>query len=255
MAMLAGYGTFFLEAVLPHLSARESALCVARMSVTWDADDLRGHLRRLGVSYDESLLDEIRARGHYFSTREFFGLLGFRCFDDIDFDSSQGVSIIHDLNTPVSEELHGRYDLVFENGTIEHIFDIKTAIGNIAHMVKVGGHVCHGSPLDAYNHGFYNFSINFFNDFYRANGFSDLKFFLVRYSSNWHENQSVLAEPLEYTHEEFYVNPEMNQSDHDKMYISCLAKKVEHVEETRIPIQAAYDTSLDLESRLTAGAR
>lgn len=250
MAMLAGYGTFFLEAMLPEIPTRGRVLSVARMAVTWDADDLRGHLERLGVSYDKAVLRKIRDAGHMFSTEEFFRLLGFRDYQDIDLDESERTSLVHDLNSPVPTNLHEQFDLVFENGTIEHIFDIKTAMGNIAHMVKTGGHVCHGSPLDAFNHGFYNFSINFFHDFYRANGFVDLRFFLVRYASDWHSNQRVIAERLDYTHEEFYISPEIYQSDFDKMYVACLARKAEHLVETRVPQQAGYDPELGLDSRL-----
>lgn len=251
MAMLAGYGVFLMETVLPRVQTRRSVLSVARMAMTWDAGALRGELERLKIDYDAAVLEKIRAQGHHFSTQEFFQLLGFESYDDIDIDASEGVSIVHDLNIPSPASLHNRYDLVSENGTIEHLFDIKTAMGNIAHMVKVGGHVCHGSPLDAFNHGFYNLSINFFNDFYRANGFTDLEFFLIRYATNWHENQNVMVERVEWTHEEFYINPEIYQQPLNKFYVSCTARKEKHVEPTVTPIQAAYDPRLGLDSRLT----
>lgn len=251
MAMLAGYGTFLLEAVIPRVTVRDRVLSVARMSITWDADDLEAHLRRTGVAYDSGTLARIRARGHVFTTREFFELLGFAEYEDIDLDPDEGVSIVHDLNTPVPQRLNQRFDLVFENGTIEHVFDLRTAMDNIARMVKIGGWVSHGSPLDAFNHGFYNLSMNFFNDYYRANGFTDLEFFLVRYSADWHRDQTVTVQPLEYTHEEFYVDPDVYDSPHNKMYIACVARKIEHVDPPRVPIQAAYDPALALDSRLT----
>jgi hypothetical protein len=251
MAMLAGYGTFLLEAVLPQVPSRRNMLGVARMAVTWNVDHLVEQLSRLGITYDSRVVDEIRARNHMFTTAEFFRLVGFERYDDIDLDDSEGVTIVHDMNTPVPADLHERYDFVFENGTIEHIFDLKTAMGNIAHMVRTGGWVSHGAPLDALNHGFYNFSINFFNDFYRANGFDDLQFYLVRYAANWHQNQNVLVEPLGYTHEEFYFSPEMYSSEFNKTYIACLARKVEHVVPVRTPTQASYDPAAGLDSRLT----
>ena len=251
MAMLAGYGTFLLEAILPQIASRGRVLSLARMSITWDADDLKGHLERLRYDYDRAVLDQIRSQGHYFSTEEFFRLVGFRHYDDIDIDAASGVTIVHDLNDPVPAALHQRFDLVCENGTIEHIFDTRAVMGSIAHLVKVGGYVSHGSPLDAFNHGFYNFSINFFHDFYRMNGFEEFRFYLVRYAANWHENQRVVVRPLEYTHEEFYIEPDVYDSDFNKFYLGCLARKAEHVSETRTPIQAAYDPALGLDSRLS----
>jgi hypothetical protein len=251
MAMLAGYGRFLMEVILPEIKSRERVLSVSRMSMAWIVDDFLTQIKHLNLDYDTAIFEQIKQQNGYFTTDEFFRLLGFSEYEDIDVDSSEGVSVVHDMNTPVPIRLHERYDFICENGTIEHIFDIKTAMGNIAHMVKVGGVVSHGSPMDAFNHGFYNFSINFFNDFYRANGFSDLQFYLVRYAANWRENQSVMVEPIDYTHEEFYIDPSIYTSELNKMYISCSARKIEHVHETRVPTQAAYNPALGLSSRLT----
>ena len=225
-------------------------LGISRMSISWNIEDLIGHLDRLGHPHDKKTAEKIRAMNSRYSGKEFFELLGFERYDDLDFDSSEGATIQHDMNTPVPERLHNKYDFIFENGTIEHIFDIKTAMGNIARMARVGGGVSHGSPLDAFNHGFYNFSINFFNDFYRANGFTDLKFFIVRYASDWRKNQNTSVEAVPYTHEEFYVKPEVYKGSLDKAYIACFARKAKDVAEIVTPIQAAYDRSLGLSSRL-----
>ena len=84
-----------------------------------------------------------------FTSKEFFHLLKFRSYTDIDFDASTRCDIVHDLNIELSAEHFDRYDFVFENGTLEHIFDVKTAVGNIARCVRTGGHVCHISPLTA----------------------------------------------------------------------------------------------------------
>ena len=223
---------------------------MSEFNTLWDIDDLIGKLDERNYAYDHAVAEKIRAMDHRFTSNEFFTLLGFKKYEDMDIDAVDGASIMHDMNTPVPEELHNRFDFVVENGTLEHLFDIKTAISNIARMVRVGGIVSHGSPLDALNHGFYNFSINFFNDFYRANGFTDLEFYIVRYSSNWRHNQNVHVENLPYTHDEFLFNPDIYKTDMDKAYIACRATKVEHVAKIRSPIQAAYDRELQISSRL-----
>ncbi len=88
-----------------------------------------------------------------YTGEELFRLVGFEEYTDVDFDASE-VKIIHDFNQPIPEDWHCQYDYVFENGTIEHIFDVKQAIFNVAQLVSVGGYVSHASPLDAFNHGF-----------------------------------------------------------------------------------------------------
>lgn len=251
MAIIAGYGLFLLQHVLPKVHQRDRMLGISRMSMGWNIDNLRQHLDQLGVTYDTHLLEQIRQGGAY-SGAEFFKLLGFEHYEDIDFDASEGATIVHDMNTPLPPQHSEQYDFVFENGTLEHIFDVCQAISNIAQTVKVGGLVSHGSPLDAFNHGFYNFSVNFFNDFYLANGFSEMEFYLIRYAANWHANQNVLVERFNYTHEEFYIDPQVYSSEHNKMYVACIARKVEHVSPRRIPVQAAYDRSKNLSSRLNS---
>ncbi len=220
------------------------------MSLGWGVDDLMKHLNRLGVSYDKEMVEKIRAKNNRYFGEDFFKLLGFEDYEDLDFDSSEGASIIHDMNTPVPEDLHDRFDFVFENGSIEHFFDIKTAISNVARMVKVGGMVSHGSPLDAFNHGFYNFSMNFFNDFYKANGFTDLTFYIVRYASDWRSDQTAIFEEVPYNHEDFFFDKKVYETSLEKSYIACLARKVEHVAEIKTPIQAAYNHQQNLSSRL-----
>lgn len=152
--------------------------------MSWSIEDVLKHLQANNIEFNMKAADRLRARNSAYTSKDFFELLGFDDYQDIDFDSVAGCSIIHDMNRPLPRECENRFDFVLENGTIEHIFDIKTAVGNIAKAVKVGGLVCHVSPVDAFNHGFYNFSINFFNDFYRANGFENREFYLMRASAD-----------------------------------------------------------------------
>jgi SAM-dependent methyltransferase len=252
MAMLAGTALFLIDRVLPHTVSDAKILSIGRMSMAWDIDNLVVALEQRGRTYSPEVADSLRARRSVYTTRDFFALLGFENYSDIDFDSSEGCTLVHDLNEPLPREHHAAYDLVVENGTLEHIFDIKTAIGSIAACVRKGGIVCHVSPLDAFNHGFYNFSVNFFHDFYAANGFGDLEFFGVRYCQRWQKNQNIIVEPLPYTHEEFYFDPEIYRSEFNKLALAFVATKKTHIAEARVPTQAAYDRDRDLSSRLNS---
>jgi hypothetical protein len=252
MAIIAGYMAFWLENVLPKIPSRRNVCSIGRMSCAWNVDQLMEHVERLGIPYDREIARRLREMNHEYTGEELFRLVGFEDYADVDFNASQGVKLVHDMNQPIPEQWHCRYDYVFENGTIEHIFDIKQAIFNIAQLVSVGGCVSHASPLDAFNHGFYNFSINFFHDFYTANGFTDIQFHLLRYAADWRANQYAFWEALPYNHEEFYVNPDVYDSPTPKVQICCLARKREHVFPSRVPIQAAYDRSQGLSSRLNA---
>ena len=251
MAMLAGTALFIMDHVLPALSNRESVLSIARMSMAWNVDDVVKNLDERLIPYSDEVADAMRARGNKYTTKEFFELLRFREYHDIDFSENEGCTIVHNLNNRLSTKHFNKYDLVIENGTLEHIFDIKTAIENIAGCVAEGGVVCHVSPLDAINHGFYNFSINLYNDFYGANGFGDFKIFGLRYGTDWRVDQNVIVNPLPYTHEELFFDPEIYKSPYNKLGIAFLARKEKHTEEFVVPTQAAYDPALGLTSRLS----
>lgn len=253
--LLAGSALFFIEQILPSLqNSTKKMLGIARMSMNWNVDQIVEILKNKQLPFDPAYInvmqEAVQTKGFY-TSREFFKLLTFQEYDDVDFDESEGCNIIHNLNLILPEQYHNQYDFIFENGTIEHIFDIKNAIASTALATKVGGYVLHCSPLDAFNHGFYNFSLNFFADFYRVNGFGDFKFYLLRGSADWIKgNQDVLYEAFAYTHEEFQINADIYTTPFNKLGLAFFAKKQKHFATTQIPTQAAYDKSLQLSSVL-----
>ncbi len=60
------------------------------MSLGWGVDDLMKHLNRLGVSYDKEMVEKTRAKNNRYFGEDFFKLLGFEDYEDLDFDSSEG---------------------------------------------------------------------------------------------------------------------------------------------------------------------
>ena len=91
----------------------------------------------------------------------------------LDYSEYEGATIVHDLNHPVPEHLHGRFDAVIDGGSLEHVFNFPVAIANVMKMVKTGGHVFLKSPANNLcGHGFYQFSPELmFRVFAPANGF------------------------------------------------------------------------------------
>jgi hypothetical protein len=105
----------------------------------------------------------------------FFNRLGYKV-DILDITKARGDEIIIDLNEPVEASYYEKYDLIFDNGTLEHCFNIAQAMKNLAMMVKKGGFILQGNPLNWFNHGFYNLNPTFYYDFYNDNGFQILHF-------------------------------------------------------------------------------
>lgn len=103
----------------------------------------------------------------------FIERLGAKHVESMDISAYQGCSVVHDLNQPISTDLKGRYDLVFDGGTLEHVFNFPTAIKNCMHLVNEGGWFLTCTPSNNFNgHGFYQFSPElFYRVFAEENGF------------------------------------------------------------------------------------
>ena len=98
----------------------------------------------------------------------------------VDIAGSEHVpDFIHDLNNPFPEKYMNRFNIIVDPGTIEHVFDIKSGLANIVRALKVGGTVIQQVPIYSYNGGYYNINPNLLNNFYVANGFADIKMFII----------------------------------------------------------------------------
>jgi hypothetical protein len=105
---------------------------------------------------------------------EFLRLLGAKELVSVDRSNFEGATLLHDLNEPFPENLRGRFDLVLDGGTLEHIFDYPSALRHCLETVSVGGHFITVPPANQYmGHGFYQFSPElFFRVFSAQNGFA-----------------------------------------------------------------------------------
>lgn len=112
-------------------------------------------------------------------TDSLYRALGFQT-DYLDVERVRGGEIIHDLNEPLPDHMVGAYDVVIDSGTLEHCFNVGQAMKNVASAVRVGGIVNHGNPMVMINHGFYNFSPQFYYEFYIANGFKIIDMFAIQ---------------------------------------------------------------------------
>ena len=68
----------------------------------------------------------------------FFHLLGARSVASLDASPFEGASLIQDLNLPIDESLKERFSVVFDGGTLEHIFNVPQALRNCMEMLREG---------------------------------------------------------------------------------------------------------------------
>jgi len=108
--------------------------------------------------------------------RDFFSNLGFESVAALDISPYEGADIIGDLNDPnCAERIADQYDLVYDHGTVEHVFDVSTAFRTINRLVRPGGVVIHSAPANGFmDHGFWQISPNLLRTFYQSAGFEVL---------------------------------------------------------------------------------
>jgi hypothetical protein len=106
--------------------------------------------------------------------RLLYEALGFK-YNCVDVDGRAG-SIAMDLNfDPVPEELRGRYDLITNHGTSEHILNQYNAFKALHDFGRPGSLFIHAVPFTVHlEHGFFNYQPNFFEALARYNSYETL---------------------------------------------------------------------------------
>jgi len=89
----------------------------------------------------------------------FFTLLGAKQVSSLDASAYEGATYVHDLNLPLPVALLQRFSVVYDGGTLEHVFNFSQALKNCMEMVHVGGHFVQGSVANNFmGHGFWQLS-------------------------------------------------------------------------------------------------
>ncbi|MBI2839850.1 MAG: hypothetical protein HYX75_16170 [Acidobacteria bacterium] len=159
-------------------------LTLGRQCVYATLADVQDLMRADGLEPRPVVSDDVRTNipswrdgpyAHFTSDRAFWAALARLDVYALDISEYERPDFMWDLNSPIPEELIGRFGLIVDGGTIEHIFDIKQALMNINRMLRSGGRIIHMSPMSNYvEHGFYQFSPTVFFDYYGVNGFGGM---------------------------------------------------------------------------------
>jgi len=150
----------------------------------------------LGRSDEElkALVEQAIARSteRDFGTRWLYELMGFTEYACIDADGRHG-AFVWDLNLPVPQEHQGRYDLVTNHGTTEHVFNVYQSFKNIHDLSRPGGLMLHMLPMQGYlNHGFFNFQPCFYDDLASENQYEMVEKQLIIHPVDDPERQTML---------------------------------------------------------------
>ena len=100
-------------------------------------------------------------------------LFGAHLIDLIDASDYEQATIMADMNYPIPNDIHNSYDIVFDGGSLEHVFNVEQALRNVMSLPKIGGNVIiHTMANNCLGHGFYQFSPElFYRVFSPENGY------------------------------------------------------------------------------------
>jgi SAM-dependent methyltransferase len=168
----------------------------------------------------------------------FFRLLGCQHLDAIDYSAYEHASVLHDMNLPMPADADNRYDIVFDGGCLEHVFNYPVALANCMRMVKPSGYLVLHTPCNNMaGHGFYQFSPElYFRVFTEQNGFTLERIvvhevFRTSFSGQWYE----VSDPAQIRRRVCI------DSGHGLMLL-VVAKKTQSIEPFRAPpYQADYE--------------
>jgi hypothetical protein len=162
---------------------------------------------------------------------QFFQGFGFDQVHSLDVSDYQGCTHVHDLNDPsLPADLVGAYDVVLTVGTLEHIFDPITALLSSVRMLKQGGVIVCGGPINNWiDHGFYQFSPTLFFDYFAENDFE-----LGPSNAHISSAQGLRSFPL-YPGEAKALNDQR-----DKVTLWLHARRTEQSTLERLPKQGLY---------------
>lgn len=94
-----------------------------------------------------------------YAERFFSEVLDAATVQSLDMSDHEGATTLCDLSRPVPEALHEQYNLVWDGGTLEHIFNVPVALANLMTLPRQGGLVYLNLPCNNLcGHGFYQFS-------------------------------------------------------------------------------------------------
>jgi len=128
---------------------------------------------------------------------DFFRALGASSVHSLDASNYENASLVHDLNQPIPAEWRDTYDVVYDGGTLEHVFNFPVALRNCMELVRPGGHLFLHAPGNNWmGHGFYQFSPElFFQAFSAENGYGMVE--MIAYPVGPHARWYRVSNPQE----------------------------------------------------------
>lgn len=144
----------FLARHAAHLNGAKRGVILGRQKLHLNGRKLARFCKAAqGLGFDLTPEGVVQEDGF---TETLLTALGYPVIEALDFTDKEGAQHIHDLNRAVPARLKGKFDVVIDGGTTEHIFYIGQAIDNCHALLKPGGLMLGYIAADGwFGHGFF----------------------------------------------------------------------------------------------------
>jgi SAM-dependent methyltransferase len=245
MGLSRGSLTFLMkEGQRRPLSGRVLTLGRQDIWMTWD--ELQAAADEIGAKLTQPETVELNAKPDFarrgqISERAALMAIGFTECESLDASDFEGADHVFDLNQPsVPDELAGRFDVVIDGGTLEHVFHLPNALANIHAMLREGGRAIHLVPSSNHlDHGFWMFSPTVFRDYYGANRYDLETLQVFQYRPSYDHREPWVV--YEYGRDGFPFDADSVGGLDDSTYgVGCVATRTAESTSGVVPQQGAY---------------
>lgn len=172
-----------------------------------------------------------------FSPDWLYKLLGFESYNCVDADGRHD-AFVWDLNLPIPEDHKGKYDLLTDHGTSEHVFNVYQSFKNIHDLTHKGSVIIQILPFQGHvDHGFFNFQPCLFEDLAFENDYEILEKSVIIYDV---DDNAETARVIPYARETF---KDTYYKDKSSEAIFAIAMRRNSDKDFRIPFHGIYGSS------------
>jgi len=111
--------------------------------------------------------------------RSVFRALGVESIRALDVSGYEGAEIVHDLNEPLPENLHGCADFVVDGSTLDNVFDPATCLRSMAALLRPGGRLLTINAYTTQQTAYTLCSPPWYFDYFVENGFADCRVYVI----------------------------------------------------------------------------
>jgi SAM-dependent methyltransferase len=165
-----------------------SGLLIGRQTMPFKPADAARIVREEGVALrpgidlaSPALIDTTTRYGKergYINDVGFFSLFcdaKFRALDVTDYEAAE---IVHDMCTPIPDDLAGTVDFMWNGSCLDNMFDPATAMRNTVRLLRPGGRVVLMEIGTPHHNAYTMYAPAYFFDYFAINNFADCKVYV-----------------------------------------------------------------------------